>query len=643
MAIVDADWSIDRATGDIRYIGGDHGASPTYATVLELHRWIQGLADDAEYVGDDEMDIINTNPTSRSTDNIITFLGTYNIDANAAEHLYDGSIIQGSGGTEEYFDGVVNFGNASVQIQIIQGGVVLADDWWNFGGAGLNADATQGISHRFMIKTRAAGADIDARKLLGTSRTFGNTYSEFPINGTSRGNNVLALADSSDLNNITLEATIAAYTDVYLDRTISTATVSGVNATGQAVLNTTDGTQFTAGGFIMINGDDAEYQILSISVNALTLNHNLDVATTGLEAIYDLNIGFSQIDVDNNASNEDYYAQWDLGAQTINNFYERLKWLSRDGSTEYIYGLPAELFRGITAEIVVDTPTGTFAAVEDISWTSGTGQMLAIDSPTAGTKLWLQLLTGTNPVDNDVITGGISSATVTMAVTITDRSALIKTPFVGASTGSALIGSYGLTLQTTDLAATDKVFDLTNAQITPPNNVTFDVGGVVIGEDYVLVAPWDGVTNDADGNPAVDFSQDTQSVLINGAAVTSIVVNTAIPSDTPSSGSIRVETNSGFYQKCDYTSWTGSTYTITAENFSGDPSDGTVTPKNVFITYIDKLATATTESFTGVYSADRTLVIKVRDGAGTPIKEYIAQGSLGSNGGSTTAIRTTDA
>ena len=61
MAIVAADWTVDRATGNIRYVGDDHdGASPNYITVIELHRWLQDLADDASSTGDDELDITET-------------------------------------------------------------------------------------------------------------------------------------------------------------------------------------------------------------------------------------------------------------------------------------------------------------------------------------------------------------------------------------------------------------------------------------------------------------------------------------------------------------------------------------------------------------------------------------------------------
>ncbi|KKQ91324.1 MAG: hypothetical protein UT14_C0015G0010 [Candidatus Shapirobacteria bacterium GW2011_GWE1_38_92] len=61
MALVATDWTITRGVAnDIRYVGGDHdgtGGTPSYATVIEFHRWLQGLADDAVAAGDDELDI----------------------------------------------------------------------------------------------------------------------------------------------------------------------------------------------------------------------------------------------------------------------------------------------------------------------------------------------------------------------------------------------------------------------------------------------------------------------------------------------------------------------------------------------------------------------------------------------------------
>lgn len=561
------DWSIDRSTGNIRYIGDDHGgASPSYASVIEFHREIQDLADDLVSVGDDQLDITDTNPSARSTDNIITLLGSYNIDDNASEHLYDGSITQSSGDT--IYAGFVNFGN-SASIQIIQNGAIIADDWWNSNG-GLNS--TTGISHRFILKTRDGGADIDNKKIIGTSRTYGQTYSEFVITSAGTGNNVLALSESTDLNNATAIGTVAGYT---------------------GITNTSE--------------------------------------------------GYVGIDIDNNGANEFYYSEWDVNTPTnsINDFYERSKWLTRDGSAETLYGLSAEVFRGITHEIDIDTPTGSFVEPESLSWNTGTGQLLAIDSVNAGTKMYIQLLTGLAPLDNVVITGGTSGATVAVNITVLERP--LKFPFVGASTGSALIGSYGLGLQTNDVTQNDKFFDLSNNPITPPNNVTFSVGGLVIGEDTVQVAPWDGVSTDSSGNPAIDVDQLSLSGNLTTANVNSIVVAEVIPSDTPASGYIRLVDNNGFARRLSYSSYSVSTFTLNETSGQEDfDVVGATSGANVWITYIDKVSTATTESFSSVYLADRSLVVIVRDGGASPIKEFISSASLTNAGGSITAIRTTD-
>jgi len=90
---------------------------------------------------------------------------------------------------------------------------------------------------------------------------------------------------------------------------------------------------------------------------------------------------------------------------------------------------------------------------------------------------------------------------------------------------------------------------------------------------------------------------------------------------------------------CNYTSYTGSTFTIDPVDFS---TVNATTGNNVYISYIDKLATSTTESFTGVFASPRSLFIRVRDGGLTPIKTFETTGTLGSAGGSTTVIRTSD-
>lgn len=594
MPMVPADWTANRSTLEIAYIGSDHGGSPvaSYATVIQFHRFWQGLADDSSYGGsDDQIDATVVLPSTRATDNIITLINGWWISQATSEHLYDGSIIN-TFGDPQIFDGIVNFGNADVQIQIHQDGAVLQDDWWNLAGAGLNADATQGISHRFMLPVRSGSpaTDIDLRRVLGTARRFNFTYSEFSINATARGNNVLALSDASDLNNQTAAGTVATWT---------------------GVSNTTEG-----------------YNLL-------------DVDLLGADP---------------------FYSEWntDQPTRTINEFTERLKWLTRDGAANdsphiLLYGLDPELFRGITHELDVDGGAGTFGTpeFEPISWDTGTGQLLAVDDKTGSstTIIWFQLLTGTVPTDNDTITGGTSGATVVAELaggSLTPRT--ISTPFFGVSTGTALIGSYGLGVETLDLSSTDSVTHLGDVVVNPPNNVTFTVAGIVHNEDHVLVTPWDGSSLDVNGDPAVHESFLRLNTTLSGASETAVVCTAAIPTWLPASGTIRIENDEGLRRRVTYDSYTGSTFTIpaTAFNGSGETDSATVgsPSKNIYPSFIDTLNNFSPEqtsiSFTGVNNSDRDLVVMVRDGGGTPIKQYIATAIFGSANSTTTAIRTSD-
>lgn len=549
MAIAD-DFTVD-ANGDIRYVG-----STDNYTVIALHRWLGDLMDNAEASGDDILDITDATASERSTDNIITLKYPYNINDAAAQHLYDGSIIQSTANTnlgEVIYDGILVFANAGMYLDIIQNGA-LATNFWT---TGLNADAANGISHRFLLKVRNTGTDIDGRRIIGQTREFGYTYSEFKINGTSRGNNVLALTYASDLNNQTLIATIAAMTEI-----------------------------------------------------------------TNTE-------GYRAIDVDNNSVDEYYYSEWNKDVYTINQFYERIKWLTRRGSVSEIYGKTGNLVRGITHELALTTPrSGTFDATELVSWPTGTGIMFAIDSVGSGAKMWIQVLTGVAPVTGSLITG-VSTATATTTGAPTERT--LSFPLCGASTGSALIGSYGFGLEKLDLSSNDKVFDLGNNQRVAPNYVTFTVGGLV-ENDRVLVGPATG--------SVLNESQFTTDAAYSAADVTEIKVSPAIPTDTPATGTIRVECDSGIYKRITYSSYTGDIFTITETSFV---ADNATSGNNCYISYIDDVSpVGGTVSFTGVYLADRSLFIRVRDGGVSPIKTFETTGTLGAAGGSSTAIRTAD-
>jgi len=581
MAFVLADWSITRngAALDVRYIGADHTGAASYSTTIELHRGLQALADDEVDTGNDELSIIDETPSDRGgADTNISLINGCNIDDASSQFIYDGSITQAAGAT--IYDGVQVFGNSS-NIQVIQNGSRVIDDFWNYANMKTAvSDALSSTTHRFLIKVRSGGVDIDGRRLLGTQRELGTVYTEFFIGGgTNRGNNVLALTANSDGNNQTAGATIATWDDIVND-----------------------------------------------------------------------NQGYNAITIGGTAYN--FYSNWELGTRSKNQFYERAKWIqtrvagigvdtpARDAD-QSLYGLPGDIFRGITHEIPIDTATGTMVQPESLSWTEtgvvSTGQLLAINSVTAGTIMWIQLLSGIAPTDGTVITGN-GGGTVTVNGSVTTR--LVPSTFVGTSTGSAINpGAFGVGIGADDLTQNDLVVDLTNTPRTPPNNVTFSVNNI-LEDDYIIVA------NNNAGN--FDFAQLLTNATYNTGAVTSFVTTTPIPTDIPTSGTFRIELNTGSYKRIPYSSFSGSTFTTPAQDMTG--VNAATAGNNLFITYIDKVATAGDEtatfvSATYVFSSPRTLFTRVRNagtGVNTAIKTFETTSVSGAAGGSATVGRIDD-
>lgn len=633
---IDTDFEIQNDK-DIRYIGAAHGAAGAgYYTVLELHTWLRDLADDATSSSDDFMDIARPTPSDKVYDTILQLINGYNVDATAIEHLYEGSIIQSNG--DEIYDGIQVVAAEGCHVEIVQNGAIITNDFWNStpsgeSSEGLNRDVANGIASRFLVNVRTAGADIDGRRLLCQTREWAMTYSEFKLNGTGRGINVVPLTYASDLNNQTAIGTIAAIGDV------------------------------------------------SITTQ-----------------------GYVGLDVDNDLTDEYYYVEWDRGAQDINTFYEYMKWLSRRGTAQTIFGINGELFRGITHEIDVDNiASGPFDATETITWSTGTGLMLAIDSVSAPTVMYIQLLTGVAPTDGVTITGDSSGASADVNTNVTEHT--ISAPFCGVSTGSALIGSYGFCLEVLDLGTNDKVTALDGNVYSPPDYQQFTLGGLVDGEDYALVgprgyrlfydnlasgpftvgelltftspagtaylmddldlggntgemyigpmqsgsAPQDGgtisgasATADVNGDAFDDIAvgQFTLNGALTGGSVVTVTVNEAIPADTPASGTIRIKRASGARTRHPYSAFDSGakTFTITSADFSTDNApDG----NPVFISYIDDLVSGQDYlDYTAINIGSRSLFVRVRDGGGTPIKPFETTATFP---GSTTAVRTSDA
>lgn len=646
MAIQD-DFSI-AVNGDIRWTG----TTATY-TVLEFHRFLQDYADDAVASGNDLLDITSQTPSDRSTDNIISLINGYNITSTEAEHLYDGSISQNGG--NDIWAGLVVVGavEAGTQLQIVQNNALLTNYW----GTGLNADAANNILLRIAVQVRANGASIDGQRLRVQARELGDTYSEFSVT-MGLGNNTAAIFTAQDLNNGTLEATIATY-----DQFTNTEGYQGLDITGDGS-NEFYYSQWTVtgGGTTPASpniNDLYEYtkwtQRRGTSTNLHGINgelfrgitHDITYDTlTGTFTENNLLVWGTEFGYDNELSSGltvgAYYTFATSGA------VGRLLALDDNGTTGFcVFAIEPgsgtvvdnDAFTRIDGTANDGATVNSAAKLVDTGAVGGRGLILADQG---STRVFIQLLDGIAPVDNlpihNATTAGVydeANNDALVNATITART--ISPEFIGTSTGSALIGAYGIGVDPTDTTASDQFFDLDNTLRVPPNNVTFTVSGLVSGEDRVLVGPENGAGG-------LDLDQLTLQTSLSGATETAVVVTASIPSDTPSTGTIRIQLDSGIYRRVAYTSYTGSTFTIPSTDFSGDNATN---PRNVFISYIDEIASGTSANFTTVYSSDRTLFVRVRDG-GTAgdlegIKTFETTATLGAGGGSSTAIRTSDA
>lgn len=663
MAIAD-DFSI-AANGDIRYTG----TTANY-TVLAFHRWLQDLADDADTaVSGDIMYIVEETPSARSTNNIITLVNGYNITATEAQHLYDGSITQGSGITEEKWQGLVVVGAvvSGTSIQIVQADATPLEGaiFTNFWDSVPNADAANNILLRIMVKTRDAGLDINQRRLIVQAREFNDTYAEFLVQ-MNDGNNVAALFTSDDLNNDTAAGTVDAYdkfTNIegyqaidiagdgdssnehyYAQWDIVAGTLPAATATLGDLYEWTKSRTRTGSAFT-IHGIDSEV------FRGITHEIDYQTQTVGNFVEDDYVVWGTILAFDAEASGPFAIGDkltFDAGGANNGPIYGQLLALQDDVGTTGVMVVQVE-----TAASIVNNDTisnGTASALVDgttrltgVGQTGGAGIILADDDNGTTGTLWIQQTMGAAPVDTQVLwaTDGtvLTAAPTEAVVNVTVAAKTVSPEFLGTFTGSALIGAFGIGMNPNDTTSSDLFFPLEGGTVSPPNNVTFTVFGLVSGEDRVLV------TNNSGGAP--DFTQMATDTTLTANPETAISINPApgIPTETPSpTGTVRVELDSGSYARVAYTAVDIATDTFTiSHDFSGDAATA---PANVFISYIDKLAASTSESFTTVYTSPRTLFIRVRDG-GTAgdlegIVTFETTSALGSGGGSATANRISD-
>ena len=197
---------------------------------------------------------------------------------------------------------------------------------------------------------------------------------------------------------------------------------------------------------------------------------------------------------------------------------------------------------------------------------------------------------------------------------------------LGTFAGGVLFGARGLWL--IDMASADlqnyQVIDSDDDTNSPPNYQSVAVTALVAGDRVAVFRTSGGLVNKA-----------MYTMTAQGSGIGTITVDSAIDTDTPSTGYVRVvDDSAGTEQRYAYTSWTGSVFTL-----SGTTSVAYTTSDTAYVPYIDEQASTTSISKSVIYASDRTVMIRVRIKGIIPFE---TTGTYGSTGLSVAAIRTTD-
>lgn len=161
---------------------------------------------------------------------------------------------------------------------------------------------------------------------------------------------------------------------------------------------------------------------------------------------------------------------------------------------------------------------------------------------------------------------------------------------------------------------------------TPPTLVGISVGNLVSG-DRVLVARENG---------SGGILKDEYTPVAASSGATALTVVESIKTDTPSSGVIRIK---GL--RYTYSSFNAGTKTFSG--LSPALASNIVTADDVFVPFIDKATTSTSESVSFIYSSNFSARVDVRNGSGgSPIIPFNTLISVTSAGASVNASRNSD-
>lgn len=424
-----------------------------------------------------------------------------------------------------------------------------------------------------LVLVKEAGTLIDSGIVWVFARQYGTLYDHFAADLSGGGRNPAPLATAVDLNNPTGWKTIAtgAHSGAFTVGEVITGGTSG--AKGILTSYVTD----TSLDYYLVGKDLTDFQngeVITGEDSTETATSSGAPSTTGPAAnTATLAFGAVSYDLNNGNGSRPYSITIDCNTETLADVYEWLKYITRRGSTTQI-GVSGsqedgEQYVGSEVRLKTGTPApGAFTEGATLTdQTSGaTGIIVAYHSSPEDLVI-LSNVRGTFGATNTV-SDGTNSASIDAGGV--ETIAPVKQSPLGTFAGGTFFGAPGvrvIDLDSGDIKAYQLIDDLGVTQ-QPPNEIAVAISGLTAG-DRGGIFRRDGSTGPIEKDRYLGTAQ--------AAEATTVVVGTAISSDEPAAGFVKIVDKSDAEEPealLRYTSWTTSTFTLAADAGAGTATAG---------------------------------------------------------------------
>ena len=441
-----------------------------------------------------------------------------------------------------------------------------------------------------LIKVRENGTLIDSGLVYVMARQYGVTYDFFQPDLSVGSRQPAPLATAADLNNTTgyRNITTGVFTGgPFTEGEVITGGTSGAKGILTAQVADTSLTYYLVGKDLTVFQSG---EVITGELSSATATSSAGPTNVGPATWSDVTIAFGAItrDLNNGAGLRKYSIEIDCNTRVLSQVYERLKYLTRRGSTTQLgpagsFQQDGEQYIGNVVRLNV---TETTAWVEGLLLTQNggtgagsTGVIVAYHDDGGTGQLILSQVRGTFTDDETTVTdSGTGTGTIDSGGVVTIVP--VKANPFGNFAGGTFFGAPGVFV--TDVNAADiqayQLIDDLGVNQNPPNEVAIAITDLE-ADDRGAVFRLAGASQPID--------RDRYLGTVQSAGAVTVVVGTGITSDEPAAGVVKIADVSDAERpeaRLRYTSWATSTFTLATA------VSGTATAGSTGSTLIDSTA-----------------------------------------------------